>query len=426
MPRLDNVVTTIKTGPRTGYLDGEDSRFFAAFPSLVGDTIAYVPYPVPTTGVFRARDPAGLERAIDRNTSRLKGFASAWVSVAPRDAAAREAYGQILERNEELDGTENSALRQIDEARRIVAASRDTSSEGYFTKARLAATKTRLLLKLRRFEEAGLIADTVLSWPPREVDERYESYVDEVFASLAALTGRLGRLHAIHAKNAAGYRVPNSSAASGFLAPEVGGDAFRLADFSMMGGPADSIAAVAQRVSQKLEALFAASRLTEVRTAILRSAYGLAAPTVGPALVGSLDIPTDPFVDAAKALAAGDMRRARRHTDSLGAIRSAFAPGEITMDGVLEHAWLLTAVNDTAGAVRLLDNALRGLSRMPANTLREGIAASLVRAIILRAEIALKQNDRATAETWSSAAVALWGRGDPELRARVTALGGSR
>ena len=194
----------------------------------------------------------------------------------------------------------------------------------------------------------------------------------------------------------------------------------------MIGGPADSIRAVAERVSLKLGALFPASRLSEVRTAILRTPYGLAAPAIGPALVGSLDHPTDPFVNAAKALAAGDLRRARVHTDSLGAIRAAFAPGEITMDGILEHAWLLTAVDDTAGAVRLLDNALRGLSKMPANTLREGIAASLVRAIILRAEIALKQNDRQTAETWTSAARALWGKGDPEPRARVAALAAQR
>ena len=60
------------------------------------------------------------------------------------------------------------------------------------------------------------------------------------------------------------------------------------------------------------------------------------------------------------------------------------------------------------------------------DTLREGIAASLVRAIILRAEIALKQNDRQTAETWTSAARALWGKGDPEPRARVAALAAQR
>jgi serine/threonine protein kinase len=426
MPRLLQVMSTIKTAPRHGFLADTSDSFLVAFPSLVGDTIAYVPYPVPANGVFRTRDPAGLDRAIDRNAGRLKELAAAWVVASPRDHAARETYGQILERNEELDGTEHSALGQIDRARQIAASSSDSAGDAYFTKVRLAATKTRILLKLRRFDEAARLADSVLAWPSRDVSPRIAQQVDDVFASLAALTGRTSRLLAIHGKYAARYPVPAASSPSGFLPAEVGGDAFRLYDFSMMGGPADSITTVAQRVSQKLEGLFPASRLDALRTVILRAPYGLAAPVIGPTLVGALDLAEDPFVKASRALAAADIRRARVHTDSLGAIRSAFAPGEITMDGILEHAWLLTAVDDTAGAVRLLDNALRGLSKMPANTLREGIAASLVRAIMLRAEIALKQNDRRTAETWTSAARALWGNGDPEPRARVTSLGRRR
>ena len=422
MPRLDYVVPTLKTHPRTGFLESGDETFFAAFPSLVSDTIAYVPYAVGASGVFRTRDPAGLDRAMERNSAKLRDFASAWVRVAPRDPSARETYGQILERSEEIDGTEDSALGQIDQARRIASSSNDSSGGAYFRNLRLAAIKVRLLVKLRRFDEAGRLADSVLERPARTVGGSLAQPVDDVLASLAALTGRTTRLQGIHAKNAARYQVQSPSSAPRYLPPEIGGDAFRLADFSMIGGPPDSITAIAQRLSLKLGGLFPAARLEEVRAEIFRVPFGLAAPVVGPALVGSLDIPADPFVLAARALAAGDMRRARIHTDSLGAIRSAFAPGEITMDGILEHAWLLTAVNDTAGAVRLLDNALRGLSKMPANTLREGIAASLVRAIILRAEIALKQNDRRTAETWSSAAIALWGKGDPEPRARVTAL----
>jgi tRNA A-37 threonylcarbamoyl transferase component Bud32 len=419
MPRLLNVMPTMKTNPRTGFLESEEPEFFAAFPSLVSDSIAYVPYEVGSTGVFRARDPVSLQRAVDRNTRRLRTLAAGWVDVDPRDPDARETYGLILERNEELSGTERSALEQIRQARRLAAELADSSRESYMTTLRLALTETRLLLKKQSFDSAGLLAASILEWPQRPSPD---VVADEMLGSLAALTGRISRLHSIHSKHAATYRLQTSSPVPEYLPAEVGADAWRLADFSTMGGPADSIIAVSDRVGLKLAGLFPAARLSQVRTALLRRPYGLAAPAVGPRLVGSLDDPTDPFVNAARSLAGGDLRRARAHADSLSTMRADFAPGEITMDGVLEHAWLLTAIDDTAGAVRLLDNALRGLSKMPANTMREEISAALVRAIIMRAEIASKQDDRRTAEEWSSAAVALWGRGDPEPRARVMAL----
>jgi hypothetical protein len=189
-----------------------------------------------------------------------------------------------------------------------------------------------------------------------------------------------------------------------------------------MGGPADSIHAVADRLEQKLAPLFPEAQLPAIRMAIFLTPLSLAAPSIGPARIAALGPSSDPFVNAARALAARNIARARAYADSIDAFHAEFAPGEITMDAVLRHGWLLSAIGDTAGAVRLLDNSLRGLSKMPANALRESIAASLVRAIILRAEIAWKQNDRPAAEEWSRAALALWGRGDPEPRARVMEL----
>jgi len=203
---------------------------------------------------------------------------------------------------------------------------------------------------------------------------------------------------------------------------EIGRDAYRLSDFSLMGGPADSIHAVADRLAMTLGGHFPGSQLPAIRMALFQAPLSLAAPSIGPERLAALGESSDPFVNAARALVAKNAGRARAYADSIEALHAEFAPGEITMDAVLRHGWLLTAIGDTAGAVRLLDNSLRGLSKMPANTLRESIAGSLVRAIILRAEIAWKKNDRPAAEEWSRAAVALWGRGDPEPRARVTRL----
>ena len=422
MPRLMDVVQTLKNNPRIGFTEGDHPRTFAAFASFASDTVGYVPFPLGGTAPFRARDPAGLDRAIDENLNRLREWGQAWVRESPRDPDARETFALILERNEEVGDGETSALAHVGEARRLASRQSDTSNTSYVRNLRLAAMQTRLFLKLRRFEAAGNLADSVLRWPVRELPDSSARPSDATLAGLAALAGRISRLHDIHAKYASDYRLPAGSEPVAVLPQEVGRDAYRLSDFSLMGGPVDSINVVADRLTERLGGHFPEAQLPSIRMAIFQAPLSLAAPSIGPERIAALGESPDPFVNAARALVARNRSRARAYSDSIDAIHAEFAPGEITMDAVLRHGWLLTAVGDTAEAVRLLDNSLRGLSKMQANTLREPIAGSLVRAIILRAEIARKQNDRPAAEEWSRAAVALWGRGDPEPRARVMKL----
>jgi tRNA A-37 threonylcarbamoyl transferase component Bud32 len=418
MPRLLDVVQTLKNNPRFGFSEGDHPEPFAAFASFASDTVGYVPFKLSAASPFRARDPAGLDLAIDENLKRLREWGQAWVRESPGDSDAHEMFALILEQNEELGDAETSALVHIGEARRIALRQADSSTASHVRNLRLAATQTRILLKQRRFQDAGTLADSVLRWPMRGLPPAS----DTTLASLAALTGRISRVFEIHAKYASNYRLPAGSQPVTELPPEVGRDAYRLSDFSLMGGPADSIHAVADRLEQKLGGLFPEARLPAIRMAIFQTPLSLAAPSIGPERMTTLGRSSDPFVNAARSLAAKNVARARVYADSINALHGDFAPGEITMDAVLRQGWLLAAIGDTAGSVRLLDNSLRGLSKMPANPMREAIAGSLVRAIILRAEIAWKQNDRPAAEEWSRAAVALWGRGDPEPRARVTRL----
>jgi hypothetical protein len=92
------------------------------------------------------------------------------------------------------------------------------------------------------------------------------------------------------------------------------------------------------------------------------------------------------------------------------------------MDVVLEDAWLKSAIGETAGAIAILDRALGGLSKaapslVGSSGLPAELPASLVRAMLLRARLADQRGDRETSARWSQAALALWGGGDPELRA---------
>jgi hypothetical protein len=98
----------------------------------------------------------------------------------------------------------------------------------------------------------------------------------------------------------------------------------------------------------------------------------------------------------------------------MGSLYAERAPGEVTMDAVLQYAWLRAQIGDASVAARFLDDALRGLSRAPASMLRSAhIPAALVRAMILRSQLAKSANDPTVAALWASAARQLWSKGDP-------------
>jgi hypothetical protein len=84
------------------------------------------------------------------------------------------------------------------------------------------------------------------------------------------------------------------------------------------------------------------------------------------------------------------------------------------MDAVLQYAWLRAQVGDSTIAARFLDDALRGLSRAPASMLQSAhIPASLVRAMILRSQLAKKAGDAELAAAWERSARQLWSKADP-------------
>ena len=100
--------------------------------------------------------------------------------------------------------------------------------------------------------------------------------------------------------------------------------------------------------------------------------------------------------------------------------RSEYAPGEITMDAVYQDAWLRTAVGDSAGAALLLDNALRGLSVALPSILADPVAAAcLVRATILRAQLAASMSRPTIAKTRTAEAYQLWAGADPVISASL-------
>ena len=421
LPRLLGLRATEKNSFRVGELAGDEPSLFVAFPSLAGDTLAFDPVKLTdASGSIRARDPAGLDKALEKNIARLRELGLAWVEVSPDNAEAHEALASVLENNGELSG-DNGALAHITTAQRLATRASDTTSAGFERSLRLANTRVRLLLKAGQFADAGNLADSILDWPARPVSSAVQKPTDDMLLGLAALAGKRARVMEISNRYAAEYDVRVASGSRRLLPPEVGADAYRLVAYSLFGGARDSVNAITNRISSKLSALVPAGQIADLRAAVLRWPLSLATPEIGPQRLAELGATKDAFGNAVINLAEGKLHKARAFSDSLAALHADNAPGEITMDAVFQEAWLLTAVGDTTGAITLLDKALDGLSKMPANTLREPtVAGSLVRVMILRARLASLAGDRSARERWANAGRALWGHGDVEIKTLVS------
>jgi hypothetical protein len=99
--------------------------------------------------------------------------------------------------------------------------------------------------------------------------------------------------------------------------------------------------------------------------------------------------------------------------DTLRTIRAGLRPGDVAITATLLESRVWLALGDSVAAARLLSRSLDALS-----TLGSGLvdnvdqAASLVRAMVLRAELAAAAGDGATARRWGGAAADLWGGAD--------------
>ena len=110
----------------------------------------------------------------------------------------------------------------------------------------------------------------------------------------------------------------------------------------------------------------------------------------------------------------------RQLFEELAEVRRNERPGDVAFDGTYHEAWVLLQLGDTAGATRLLDLSLEAMPALGTYLLDQlPQAATLVRGMALRAELAALAGDSATAKRWAGHVVALWSRSDSELQEMV-------
>jgi eukaryotic-like serine/threonine-protein kinase len=415
--RMTDLLFTAGNVFRRGRLLGGSTQF-AAFPELVSDTLAFVPYPLSQI-VATERTMGGPRKAaaIEHNRAILRRLYLTWAQGAPASLEAHTALAHLLEASEELtsqgDGSP-SALGQVRRARQLAVDSSDAVA--------LQRDELRLLVKAEQWGAAAALVDSIFRGPRTAVG-------DSILVGAAALTGRIAALATLIGAQDAPFAMVAPNAEVIDPPPALQADVARTFASAAVGACPAALRDFPARIDRRLESYVAdPERRRAVREAILRRVLSLSAPCFGAAPLNGVDAGGDQVVLMQQSLAAGDAAAVRQRYVKLKAGRSGNRPGDVSPDYTFLESWLMVSIGDTAEAVAHLDQSLDALPTLGVYFLNyPAQSAGLVRAMALRAEIAAAAGDRAAARRWSGAVATLWASADPELTPyvqRMRALAG--
>jgi tetratricopeptide (TPR) repeat protein len=371
--------------------------------ALADDTLAFVPYPVDS---FMSGTPRTLTShflAVERQRRLLRDIVTGWVAAFPANAHALEAMAFAME----LTG-EPAALDTLNSARRLAG------DEAH--RRRLAQEAVTLLVKFgvpdgSTLDRGRALADSLL-------ESAHPNEDPHALALLAAMTGRVHRSAELTQRGASAMTVPIEIPAA------VVGTADRLLAYAAMGGPADSIAAHETRVDAAIRNRVAVEDQALAREILLARAASLAFPVRPLEQLHELAaVSAVPSLRAQSALARGDSAAARAILEETRARRQHLRPVDLSLDALYPEAWLWARIGDTDRAAALLDATLESLRWLEPGSLGEvAQIGALVRAMMLRADLAAESGDTLEAERWSRAVATLWADADPELLTPVRRL----
>jgi len=386
---------------RTGRAPAPDTAQFRAYPSLAGDTLAFVPFPAYEFAQLRSRVvPPTHSAAVRRQRELFREIATSWVTAQPRSSDAMLALAVSMD----LLGNE-AAVDTVRRARRLAV---DDKERG-------AAAGTEFWMRVKYSlpdDLAGLHAARALGDSLLQGVGSF-SVPSDLIASIATLEGRASR--AVGAAHDAAERGE-------WLVPApLTRFAQALMVFAALGGPADTLRALEERVATAISAMVDSSERARARHQWLERAAGLALPHQFRSLEGT--DPTYYVIRADQALMTGDTAAVRLLFGQLRAGRRTMDPWDISIDAVLPEAWLLAEMGDTADAVSWLDPVLESLRATTTESfVSVARAGALVRAMAFRAELAAATGDREEARRWALPVIELWSDADRTLDGSVSRL----
>lgn len=156
---------------------------------------------------------------------------------------------------------------------------------------------------------------------------------------------------------------------------------------------------------------------------LTRFAFSRAYGQLAPIATAPLGTDREQMLVMRMAISRGDSAQARKASQAMLSATALYSPGTVGIDQFHQHALLLLAMGDTAAAIAQLDAGLDALPRVRAILLKVlPQAGALVPAMMLRAELAWRANDRPAFDRWARPAALLWSDADPELRGPVDVL----
>ncbi|HTH64487.1 MAG TPA: serine/threonine-protein kinase [Gemmatimonadales bacterium] len=374
-----------------------DTSTFYARPMWVGDSLVLVPYRATISkGLIRPWDSRLVQSAVQHERMLFHDIAVTWVTAFPRSAQAMEALAVALEM---LDLP--ASMDTLRRARTLAV----TPDERMST----AAAEVWMQVKLGtpsspwRLSQAKALADSILGDSSQAIrDSRTLVY-------LAALTGR-ARLAAslVHRVSREGQWVPPS-----FVSVP------SLLVYGSLGGPLDSVRALAQEVDKVLTDPSLPRRDDLSFEWVVWTARFAALLEPFPPIERG-QVKGDYLVDAIVSSTRGDTQSVRGTLDRLRQSRRAIPPVDLAIDALYPEAILFIRLHDDKGAIAWLDPKLNSLRQSAPGTFdsppRPG---ALVNAMALRAELAARSGDVSNARRWAEAVSILWSDADDFLQPLV-------
>lgn len=406
----DRLARLVPAGPaqlRRGVALPPDTGLFLAPAALGADTLAYIPRRAAAVGVRHATpDGEALAAAAARGRAILRDVARDWAQAYPLSVDARLRLARTLELFVDLPDALEAAR-----AARQVAPDSTAALEA-------ALTEVRLQVKLGAWDRARAMADSLLdAWrgaPPERLAEP--------LAVVAALTGRAGRAADLLAGGAGLVRAHAHGARSRALGAPVFEARERARAYAALGGPRDSLLTWIARFEERLAAEVGPQEIAEVRVDLLLPVAAWGYPTAGVMAPHRADAPSY-LLRLQAADARGDHPGVREGLRVLEADRAETPAGQMDLAAVLPEALLQLAIGDTAAAVRQLEGALGAIPAHRAELYEDvPFPAALIRAMMLRAELALVAGDTTVARRWAAPVATLWGDADPPFQPRVARM----
>ena len=395
---------------RQGVSAGKPRLRFAAYAALIDDTLGYTPYPL--ADVLSGKlvtAPRSISDALQRNRGFLLKLVLRWTRQFPDSSAAFESLAILQESRGEL-GVDRagvpSALSAIQIAERL---SRDSART-----ALLVVSEVRLRLKQYQFSRAAALSDSLL----RNVAALPS--VGSKLAGIAALTGKIALAETL--LDPRGFMPGDQDPGQPLPNQALLGAATSLYVNAALGVCSDVLDKLANQINLLAESYAPGSEHQKVKNDLTSRAWSLAFPC-RPSYVLQISSPGDRLLRMQQSLARGDIPAVRAEFDSTAKLRASSRPGDVSADYLFQEAWALVAIGDTAAAIKRLDLSLAALPTLGNGILEQvSQAAALVRAMILRADLAVAANDLGTARKWANAAAILWAHADGPLQPTVQHL----